>query len=358
MLLSCLLLTGTVGVAATVAQDEPTKVRALLPAPRVLGLYPQLIPEVLGYYEDEGIDVTWEPTDGSSFVVQQVAAGNADVGVAQTGPVLLGFEQSPNFTSIYDTLSNTRGHLNDLWVASASGVTSLGELPAMAKIGVKDLAGGELPALRQALAKAGLTEEEDYTLVPLGESAATQAQALADGTVDAVYIVVFSLIPMRNALEEAGHTITCLTCDASEPLTSQVVIANDDFLAEHRDAVVALCRGMAKATWFGQVDPEAAAAAMRIINPEEQADPQEVADKLAQAAISFEPEPLPADRDHYGMQSMDGWQNAMDLIIDPSSPSGLRGPVDLGDLVDNSLIDGCNDFDRQEVAGEAEAYEP
>jgi hypothetical protein len=96
---------------------------------------------------------------------------------------------------------------------------------------------------------------------------------------------------------------------------------------------------------------------MKVINPDEQTDPQDVADKMAQAAISFEPEPLPADRDHYGMQNMDGWQNAMDQIIDPSSPTGLSGPVDLTQLVDNSLIEECNDFDRDVVAQEAMEYQ-
>lgn len=337
---------------------ERLKVRALLPAPRIIAFYPQLIPEVLGYYEDAGLDVSWEPTDGSSFVVQQIAAGNADVGVAVVGPALLGYEQSPSFRAVYDTYSNTRGHLNDLWVKADSGATTLEDLPDGAKIGVKDLAGGEVPALRQALKKAGLTEGSDFTLVPLGEDAGIQAQALADGTVDAVYIVVFSLISMRNALRDAGHEITCITCNPDEPLTTQVVIVRDQFLKDHRDAVVALGRGMAMGTWFGQSNPDAAAAAMKVINPEEQADPREVADKMTQAGISFEPEPAPADRDHYGMQNMTGWENAMAQLLDPDSASGLAAPVDLSALVDNSLIDEMNAFDRAEVAEQARTYVP
>ncbi|HEY1488913.1 MAG TPA: ABC transporter substrate-binding protein, partial [Micromonosporaceae bacterium] len=44
--------------------------------------YPFAVARKMGYFADEGLSVTVQPTNGSSFVMQQVLAGNADFGIS------------------------------------------------------------------------------------------------------------------------------------------------------------------------------------------------------------------------------------------------------------------------------------
>ena len=59
--------------------------------------FPPLVAEGLGYFAEEGLDVDVQPSEGSSFVVQQVVGGNVDTGLPASQAILLGFRQSPDF---------------------------------------------------------------------------------------------------------------------------------------------------------------------------------------------------------------------------------------------------------------------
>lgn len=339
------------------AEDELTTVRGLLPAPRVVDFFPMLIAENLGYYREEGIDIMWEGTDGSSFVIQQLIAGGADVGAALAEPTLLGAAQNPgSIVSFYDAYSNTRGHIYDTWTLEDSGVDTLADLDGKT-IGVKDLTGGEIPGLRVALSKAGLEEGVDVELEPVGESPAVQAEALLSGRIDALTVIVFDLTPLTDALEDEGAELVCVTCDPDNVLTSMTVSANASFAEANPHLIEGIGRAIAKATAFAQANPDAALAVMAEINPEEQVDPDLARRVMDAAIITWEPEPEPANRDNFGMQNMDAWQNVQDILLAPGTTSGLEEPIDLDTFVDTSFVSAFNDFDRAPIQEQAENYE-
>ena len=335
-----------------------TKVRALIPSDRKIDFFPMLIAEELGYYREEGLDVRWEATDGSSFVVQQLIAGSADVGAALAGPTLLGAAESPGtLKSVYDAYSNTNGHIYDTWAIEGGGVTSLADLKDK-KLGVKDMSGGEIPEVRVALSKIGLAEGTDVELLPVGESPAAQADALISGRVDAMAVIVFGLTPLREALEKEGKNLICITCNPDSVLTSMTVSVRSAFAKEKPEAVGAIGRSIAKAMVFAQTNPDAALAVMKKINPAEQADLELAKRVMANAIKTWEPEPEPANRNNFGLQNMDGWKNVMDVLLAPGTSSGLEAAIDLTTLVDTSYVSKFNDFDRSEVANEANGYKP
>jgi len=81
--------------ARAVGEGPPPlkKFRVLLPFKVGITFFPISVANELGYLRDEGIDLDLQVANGSSAVVQQVAAGNAEIGVILAPNTLLGFSE-------------------------------------------------------------------------------------------------------------------------------------------------------------------------------------------------------------------------------------------------------------------------
>lgn len=347
--------------APAATDDEPAPaetltVRALLPFSRGPAFFGMMIAEELGYYEEEGLDVRWEAGDGSSFVVQQVIADNADVAVTITDNAMLGFAQSPTIKNIYNMNSESQGHLNDTWALKSSGFTTMADLRG-GTIGVKDLAGGEVPGLRVQLQKAGLTEGQDYEIQPLGEDPSVQADALLTGKVQAFRVTFLSLVAVKQAVASQGDELICLSCDETQLTSSLIVVANNDFIEEHPEAVAGLGRATAKGVLFGTTNPDAAVALIQQAAPE-QTDADLVRAQLEATIAQQEPAPPPADREHYGYINPEGLEATMEVLLLPGNASGLSEPIDIEAFYTNDFIDEYNSFDNDEIIQAAEDSTP
>jgi ABC-type nitrate/sulfonate/bicarbonate transport system substrate-binding protein len=332
------------GTGGSGGAAEPVgKITILLPFNRSIAFWPVHVAEEQGYFKDAGLDVTSEATDGSSFVVQQIAAGKSPVGIAVAEPVLLGYEQNANFSSVYEFLT---GNVFDLWVPSDSAVQKIGDLPKGSAIAIKEQSGGEVPRLNAALEKAGLKPGADIDYKYFGENASVAANMLAKGDAAAMMISWNSLVGVKQALSEQGKELRCVTCSASDSLASESVIVNNKFLADHKDVVEKLGRAIAQGTVFGQTNPEAALALMKKVNPEEQVDAA-YAKAYFDAAVEITKPRQPTNK--FGWQDPAAYQRSMDLLLTPGNPSGLAGPVDLGKVVNNDLVDAYNNFDKAAV---------
>lgn len=338
------------------APAETVTVRALLPFSRGPAFFGMMIAEEFGYYEDEGLDVRWEAGDGSSFVVQQVIADNADVAVTITDNAMLGFAQSPTIKNIYNMNSESQGHLNDTWALKSSGFTTMADLRG-GTVGVKDLAGGEVPGLRVQLQKAGLTEGQDYEIEPLGEDPSVQADALLTDKVEAFRVTFLSLVAVKQAVASQGDELVCLSCDETQLVSSLIVVASNSFIDEHPEAVAGLGRATAKGVLFGTTNPDAAVALIQQAAPE-QTDADLVRAQLDATIAQQEPAPPPADREHYGYINPEGLEATMEVLLLPGNASGLSEPIDVEAFYTNDYIDEYNSFDNDEIKQAAEDWTP
>lgn len=329
---------------------DVTEVQALLPFLRVPAFYPAMLAEELGYFEEEGIATDWEPTDGSAFAVQQVAAGNADVAIVNTEPALLGFAQSENFRIIYNVANETTGHLNDTWALESSDIESQAELQGQS-IGVKDPADGAVPGLRAALELEGLSEGSDYDLVPLGESPAAQADALLSGDVAAFRGSRVALVALKEAVRSEDDELVCISCDADTRFSSLVMIASDSFIENHPDRVEGIGRAFAKGTAFGADNPDKAVELMMESDPATNTDAElteaQLLDTVEEMALGEPPS------DQYGFSTSEGLENTMELLLVPGLDSGLEETLDIESFVNNDFIDAYNDFDAQALDEDA-----
>jgi NitT/TauT family transport system substrate-binding protein len=329
-------------------EDNPGKITILLPFQRSIAFWPVHIAEEQGYFKDAGLDVTSEETDGSSFVVQQVAAGKAQVGIAVTEPAMLGYEQNSDFSTVYDFLT---GNAFDLWVPADSAVQNVGDLPKGSSIAIKDQAGGEIPRLNVQLQKAGLQPGSDVDFKQFGENASVAANLLATGKAAAMEISWNSLVGVKVALQREGKELRCVTCSQTQSLASESVIVNNDFLAKHKETVTKIGRAIAQGTLFGATNPQAALAIMKKVNPEEQVDANYAKAYFTDAVAIMKPR---QPNNQYGWQDPAVYQRSMDLLLTPGIPAGLTGKIDLGKFVNNDMVAAYNQFDHDAVVKAAQ----
>jgi NitT/TauT family transport system substrate-binding protein len=339
------------GDGGSSSNAEAGHVKVLLPFLRSIAFWPVHVADVMGYFEDEGIDIDDEATDGSSFVVQQVSAGKAPFGIAVAEPAMLGYSQNPSFVSVYDFLT---GNGFDVYVRDDSAIQTMGDLEAGDSIAIKDQAGGDIPRLSAEIQKAGLEPGADVTYTQFGENTSVAANLIEQNKVDAVETSWNSLVGIKIALEKEGINLRCITCDA-ESYAAESVLVTNDYLDEHKDLVEGFGRALAKATLFGQTNPDAAIAIMKTINPEEQTDPEYTKTYFSDAVDVMSPR---QPQNQFGWQDEEAYKRSMELLLDPSQPQGLTDSIDLDTFVDNDLIDAFNDFDHDEVVQEAKDYKP
>jgi NitT/TauT family transport system substrate-binding protein len=362
-LISTLLSTGVVATLAACggadaggsgdgneASGGTQTVSVLLPFSRSIAFWPVHVADELGYLKEEGIDIEDEATDGSSFVVQQVSAGKAPIGIAVTEPALLGYAQNPTFSTVYDFLT---GNAFDVWVRDDSDVQELRDLQPGDAIAIKDQAGGEIPALNISLQNAGLNPGTDITYKQFGENAAVAADLILNRKVDALEVSWNSLVGIKVALEEQGINLRCITCSADETLAAESVIVHNDFLEENGELVEGFGRALAKATLFGTTNPDAAIEIMKRINPEEQTDQAYTTTYFTDAVNIMQPRPAEGK---YGWQDPEAYQRSMELLVNPDMEQGLAEEINLDEFVSNDLVDAYNDFDHEAVIDDANSW--
>jgi NitT/TauT family transport system substrate-binding protein len=324
------------------------KFRVLLPFKVGITFFPISVANELGYLKDEGIDLDLQVANGSSAVVQQVAAGNAEIGVILAPNTLLGFSEGVNYKAFYDFLTKNSF---DVKVVGGAPISRPADLKGK-KIGTIDLTRGDLPLLRAELQRAGLNPQRDVQLVALGFNMALHAQALKDGRVDALNISWNNSV----GVEAAGVKLKCITCEEEFQLASETTVVPDGIFQQDRRYIIGFGRAMAKATLFAETNPDAAIAIMKKVAPQEQTDPAFTKTFFAAALDIMKPR----QPGKYGLQDIGGWERLQDFMAAPveGQPTGLQTKVDVKRLVTNELVEEFNKFDVEAVRKQAMEYRP
>ena len=345
----------TAAPAVRMAQARPVggpptlkKFRVLLPFKVGITFFPISMANELGYLKDEGIDLDLQVANGSSAVVQQVAAGNAEIGVILAPNTLLGFSEGVKYKAFYDFLTKNSF---DVKVIESSPISRPADLKGK-RIGTIDLTRGDLPLLRAELQRAGLNPQRDVQMVALGFNMALHAQALKDGRVDALNISWNNTV----GVESVGVKLKCITCDEDFQLASETTVAPDGIFQQDRRYIIGFGRAMAKATLFAETNPDAAIAIMKRVAPQEQTDPAFTKTFFAAALGVMKPR----QPGKYGLHDIGGWERLQDFMTAPveGQPTGLRTKVDVSQLVTNELVEEFNKFDVEAVRKQAMEYRP
>lgn len=342
--------------AVITAQAQPAggppplkKFRVLLPFRVGITFFPISVAKELGYLKDEGFDLDLQVVNGSSAVVQQLAAGNAEIGVILAPNTLLGFSEGVKYKAFYDFLTK---NTFDVKVLDGSPINTLADLKGKT-IGTIDLTRGDLPLLRVQLQRAGVDPQRDATVVALGPTMSLHAQALKDSRVHALNISWNNTV----SVDAAGVKLKCISCDSQElQLASETTVAPDGIFVRDRRYIIGLGRAMAKATLFAETNPDAAIAIMKKVAPQEHTDPA-FTKTFFTAALAIV---KPRQPGKYGLHDLGGWERLQEFMATPSAgqATGLKTKVDVRQLVTNELVEEFNRFDAEAVRKQASGYKP
>src|SRR5947209_351592 len=302
----------------------------------------------LGYMKEEGIDLDLQVVNGSSAVVQQLAAGNAQMAVILAPNTLLGFAEGVKYKAFYDFLTR---NTFDVKVMPDAPINRLADLKGK-NIGTIDLTRGDLPLLRAQLQRAGLAPARDVTFVALGPTMSVHALALKEGKVQALNLSWNNTV----SVEAVGGKLKCITCDSEElQLASETTVATDAVFKQDRRYVVGLGRAMAKATLFAETNPDAAIAIMKKVVPAEHTDPAFTKTFFNAALVIMKPR----QPGKYGLHDIGGWDRLQNFMAVPTEgATGMTTKVDVKQLVTNELVDEMNKFDAEAVRKQARDYKP
>jgi NitT/TauT family transport system substrate-binding protein len=162
---------GALASASALSLGMPAIVRAqaavtlAVPNPSALTWLPIWCAIGEGYFGEEGLALSVEAVDGSSSVLQAMAAGQAQIGAPGPGPVLGARARGVDVKFLYN-----------LYPKSVFGILvpadSTAQAPADLKgtvIGVGTADGAEVSFTRAILTDLNMVEGTDYTFLPVGD---------------------------------------------------------------------------------------------------------------------------------------------------------------------------------------------
>jgi ABC-type nitrate/sulfonate/bicarbonate transport system substrate-binding protein len=346
--LSLITVASVAGGAVTAGEpaDRPSpesaeslgEIVVLLPidSPNVYGFK---LAEALGYFEQEGVDVTLEYVDGSGQAMQQLLAENGDVAVVGTGTVLDALEEGEDHVRVIGNVNY--GSVFFLSVPEGSDIDSADDL-AGTTVGISELSGGEVPVVEGIIRSAGLVPGEDVQLLPIGTGTALAVRAIEEGQVDAYGGSVNDLI----AVEVQGVPLRRILPEVLTTLPGLPVVTTQPVLDEKSEAVIAFMRAMTMGQEFGLANPDAALAILMEQNPEQFTD--ETGGLIFEAIL---PLWTPPEGELFGSQTIEQWE-AFSEFVQAELPEG----ADLDTVIVEEIAVEANEFDHEAVQEEAENY--
>ncbi len=221
-----------------------TKIVVLAPGPSAVTTYNFFVAAGEGYFRDEGLDAVWEAVDGSSQVLQGVAAGKAQIGRPGPGPVLAARGRGLDVVFIYNLYPKS---IFGLVTKAKSPYKLPGDLKGKV-VGVGTADGAEVAFVRPMFTDAGLQEGKDFTFLPVGDGGMAAAafergdiEAYAASMSDAA-IIARRGIPLRE-----------LTPDKYLGYFGNGFVAMGSYIKEHPEVIKGFGRALVRGTKFGLI---------------------------------------------------------------------------------------------------------
>lgn len=213
------------------------------------------IPDAVGFFRDEGLEVEIKSARGSALGAQLVITGQADIVHAGTSVGLMQpVAKGAALVAFYNMITQ---NFQMPAVPADSAVRTLADLKGK-KLGVIGQATATIPIVKAVLEDAGLDPNKDVSFVDVGYGAQAAAALWLRKQVDglAMYDSVYAAIENVNPKQ---YKLRVLTSPLSDKISFQTaLVATRDTLRNKRDALVRLGRAHAKATIFALENPEAA----------------------------------------------------------------------------------------------------
>ena len=327
-----------VGGAAGLALGAPGILRAqtaitfAVPNTSALTWLPYWVAVGEGYFAEEGLALSLEAVDGSSAVLQAIAAGQAHIGAPGPGPTLGAKARGLDVKFLYNLYAKS---VFGLLVKEDSPVKTPADLKGTV-IGVGTADGSEVSFTNAIMTDLSMSAGTDFTYLPVGDGGTAAVAFLRNeigsyaGAVSDAAILASKGISLREITPEAylgvfGNGIAML----ESQMTSMPVLAPKFGKA--------LVRGMKFASDPANADVAQAHCAAG--NPQEGEDKEFAAALIGAALERITPTKALMDKG-FGYQPPEHWQ----MIYESALASGaLSAPLDnLSDVYTNDFVAGWN----------------
>jgi NitT/TauT family transport system substrate-binding protein len=320
------------------------KVTLLLPFQESIFYYGITVARENGYFEDEGLDVETQASEGSAFVTQQIVGGGVEYGTNTPAETLVALSKGLDVKILATMYYAPVFSIN---VLEDSPLQSVSDLEGKT-LGITDAGGGEVPLVKSVLAAEGLGYDEDVKIQVVGPGGALAVNSLKNGKVDAFAGAINDFA----ALESKGLKLRTILPDdfATQPGDSLMVRTETFDDPDKREIAAKMMRAIFKGIYFGSLNEDAGLCIMKGFLPEEHEDPA-FARLYYQRAVELMKAP---DPERWGEILFPNWEFIQDLLVEAGGDGGIEEPVDLEKYLTNDLVDEMNDWDRAEVEQEAE----
>jgi NitT/TauT family transport system substrate-binding protein len=331
------------GGAQESASGGTQEVEVLLSFPRGNAWLPLLVAEDQGYFEDEGIKLKIQETEGSGFVTQQIIAGNADFGWAGAPSDVIAYGKDPSLRAL---ACNHEKNIFSINVPADSEIQDVSQLDGR-KLGITAKGGGEEPMVDSVIKENDL----DIEVIPLGEVGPAVIKAIDDDTVDAFAGGITDI----TTLEAGGTEFRDITPEQYDPMPGDCLVSTTAALEDEgtQDVAAKMIRAWMKGAFFAIANEDAAVdIACRAIPAECEDREGFTAPFAAKIVDIIQPvdESLPPT-------ALDpaGWEQTAKVLL---TSGALEEEVDIDTLIASPEVKAVTDSAYEDVdAAKAEAEE-
>ncbi|MFZ9080917.1 MAG: ABC transporter substrate-binding protein [Alphaproteobacteria bacterium] len=172
----------SLGSAALAVSGVPSIVKAreaftfAVPSPSALNRLPFWVATGEGYFEEEGLDPTLEAVDGSSQVLQAMAAGKAQIGMPGPGPTLGARSRGVDVKVFYNFFPKS---VFGIFVKEESDYNHPSDLKGTI-LGVGTADGAEVSFAGAIMADLGMKAGDDFEYLPVGDGGTAAVAFMRD----------------------------------------------------------------------------------------------------------------------------------------------------------------------------------
>jgi len=305
------------------------------------------VPKYLGFFKEEGLDVTLQPTDGATQEMQLLAAGKGDAGLGAPPAVLLARGSGAKVRAIFNSVPY---HGTSIAVLDNGPIKDAKQLKGK-KIGVMSMGASRTLDGYAMVQAAGLDPKADVEWLPVGFGVQA-AVALQRGDVQALVLWDLTYADM----EANGFKLRYFSFPFQEGLFGYVFVTTDEKLAARRADIVKLLRADAKATVFAETNPEAAACIYLIESGRWETAPDKAkAYQAAIAVVKLDASGRSDIKEDVGTFPEGGWEKVRDYYFSLGVIKEKLPPSDYY-VTDAAFYKEANNFDKDKIIAMARAY--
>src|SRR5690606_17622414 len=300
--------------------------------------------EVMGLFEEEGIEVETIQFEGSGVLYPQLASNTITVGYPIPDILIISHDEGKDPLPVKFFYNVTRKYNWEIIVPADSEIQTIEDLKGKS-IGVGGLSWGNVPVTRAILKEVGIDPETEVEIIPVGQGASA-VEAFTSGQIDALnqFDVVHSL------MEASGIEIRRLELPEKYlKLSGNSFAANEKLIEENPDLLVRFARAYTKGLVVCEANPEGCIRLFWQLHPDakptgdEEANMREAVTVMLNNLATKMPEG-PLEERRFGEFEKEGWETNVQVLFDVGTITNTDITVD--NLYTNELVEQFGDFDR------------